>query len=349
MTLAWAPDRRPNLTSGSGLRRVAGWGRCLLLTLIVASASACGAPEKGRARSEVAITFAILPAEGQDAAQAPWTPLLNDLAQSVGVPVTPYLGSSYDDLAAAMKSGRAQVGWFAAQPAVQAIDAGDAELVARTMSAGGLDSYRSVLIVRKGSGLTLDDVLTCGQRYTFGTGDEQSTTGRLAPAAFLFNPRGIDPVRCFSHVKEQDHQANAQDVAYGIVDVATTNNVALATLAQRNAAMADQIEVIWRSPDIPGGAILAATDLDPAIREKIRSFFLTYGQGEGPVAERQRAVLAGLNYSRFGSAEADYFDPIREMMADQALEQARQSGDRGAAAQAERDLRRLRAAREVQP
>jgi phosphonate transport system substrate-binding protein len=60
-------------------------------------------------------------------------------------------------------------------------------------------------------------------------------------------------------------------------------------------------------------------------------------------------VLAGLDYTRFIAADEDYLDPVRELVTDQALSLAREKGDVAAAATAERDLRRLRAKREVQP
>ncbi len=85
------------------------------------------------------------------------------------------------------------------------------------------------------------------------------------------------------------------------------------------------------------------------MKEKIRSFFLTYGQGDGVEADRQRRVLAGLNYSRFSAADDDYLDPVREMIADQALSEASGRNDAAAVAAAELELQRLRAKREVQP
>jgi phosphonate transport system substrate-binding protein len=60
-------------------------------------------------------------------------------------------------------------------------------------------------------------------------------------------------------------------------------------------------------------------------------------------------VLANLNDSRVNAADDDYLNPVREMIADQALTAARAKGDAAAAAKAQRELRRLRAAREVQP
>jgi phosphonate transport system substrate-binding protein len=113
--------------------------------------------------------------------------------------------------------------------------------------------------------------------------------------------------------------------------------------------VAEAIEEIWQSPPIPEGGILVREDLDPVLKEKIRSFFLTYGQGDSAEADRQRRVLASLNYARFNAADDGYLDPVREMIADQTLTAARARGDTAAASAAQRELRRLRAIREVQP
>lgn len=295
------------------------------------------------------ITFSILSARGEASAGPLWQPLLADMAKAVGIPVEPHFASDYATLIEDMKQGRTQAAWFSAQPAIAAMDEADAEMIARTVDAGGADSYRSTLIVKRGSALTLDDVLACGQRFRFGAGDPRSTSGTLVPMTFLFNPRGIRPEICFRTVRPGNHETNAFEVAAGVVDVATSNSVPAAELRRRNPAIADQIEEIWRSPPIPEGGILVRGDLDPALKEKIRSFFLTYGQGSGPEAERQRHVLAALSWSRFSAAEDDYLDPVRELIADQALSAARASGDAEAIEAAQRDLQRLRAKREVQP
>ncbi|MCP6541846.1 PhnD/SsuA/transferrin family substrate-binding protein, partial [Klebsiella pneumoniae] len=91
-------------------------------------------------------------------------------------------------------------------PEVEAIDRANAEVIARTVNREGLDSYQSTLIVKKGSGITLDKVLACGKQYNFGIGDAQSTSGTLAPMTFLFNARGVVPSQCFKTVRSANHQ-----------------------------------------------------------------------------------------------------------------------------------------------
>ncbi|MDB5421804.1 MAG: phosphonate transporter substrate-binding protein, partial [Brevundimonas sp.] len=202
---------------------------------------------------------------------------------------------------------------------------------------------------RKDSGITLDQVLACGKKYDFGIGDAQSTSGTLAPMSFLFNPRGIVPAECFKTVRSANHQANAFSVATGVLDVATSNSVNTVFMTRENPTMAAQIHDIWQSPPIPESGIVVAEDVDPVLKEKIRAFFLTYGKGTGAEADRQRAVLAGLEYSEFRAADDNYLDPIRVMVADQKLAEARAKGDAAAIATADTELQRLRAKAEVQP
>lgn len=329
-----------------------GWARRSGIGVLAAAAlvlTGCGEREHVSGGPVQTVTFSILSAQGQASAAPLWQPLLDDMSKAIGAPVRPHFASTYADLVADMKRGETQAGWFSAQPAIDAIEDAGAELIARTVNEAGQDSYRATLIVKAGSGITLESVMACGRRYSFGIGDAQSTSGTLAPLTYLFNPRGIDPDRCFSSVRSANHERNAFEVASGVLDVATSNTVSGAALQGQNPTLAEQIQVIWQSPPIPEGGIVVREDLDPALKEKLRSFFLTYGQGNGVEAERQRRVLAGLRYSRFNAADDDYLDPVREMMADQRLIAARAERDAAGVAEAGQELQRLRAKREVQP
>lgn len=331
----------PALRLGRGLRRAAALAGLFALT-------ACGDADRGSAPGEP-VAFAILSAEGQAAAEPLWRPLLDDMSKAVGVPVEARFGSSYEELVRAMEAGEVQAAWLSPRPAIQVIEAGHAELMARTVDRSGQDSYRSVMIVRVGSGNNLERILGCDGALRLGLGDADSTSATLAPRAFLFGPRDIDPETCFASVRSGDYPTNAYAVAVGTLDVAVVNTVTLAQMRRQNPQIADQLQEVWRSPPLPEGAVLARQDLDPAIREKLRSFLLTYGQGETAEAARQRQVLAALNWSRFRAADPAYLDPVREMIAAERLAEARASGDRVARRAAETELQRLRARREVRP
>jgi phosphonate transport system substrate-binding protein len=285
------------------------------------------------------LTFSILSAENQASMQPLWQPLLDDLSKQIGVKVKPYFATNYTSLVEAMRFGQVQMGWFSARPALEAVNRAGAEVLGRVVDSGGDATYKSVLIVRKGSGITVDDLLKCGKKYAFGIGDAQSTSGTLAPLTYLFTPKGIEPAKCFKTVRSASHQANFFAVANGVVDVATNNTVGLLFYHRENPELADKVETIWTSPPLPESSILVRKDMDPALKEKIRQFFLTYGVGSGPEADREREVLKKLAYGGFRPADDGYLDPVREMVAAEALGEARKSGDKAkiAAAQAEFD------------
>ena len=309
----------------------------------------CGKGEENAAGAPTEITFSILSAEGQASSGPLWQPLLDDMSKAIGVPVKPFFAGNYNVLIEAMRFNQTQVAWFSAKPALEAVDRAQGEVIARIVDPEGRDSYQSTLIVKRGSGVTLDKVLACGKVYDFGIGDAQSTSGTLAPMTYLFNPRGIAPGQCFKTMRSASHQANAFAVATGVVDVATSNTVNTIFMMRENPHLGGQLEDIWTSPPIPESGIVIREDLDPVLKEKIRSFFLTYGQGDGAEAARQRQVLATLNYSMFRAADDSYLDPVREMIADMHLSEARAKGDRAAIAAAESTLAALRSKREVQP
>lgn len=332
--------------------------RRTLITLAAGAAlalSACGKPaeESTATVTPDELTFSILSAENQASMEPLWAPLLADMSESVSVKVKPYFATNYTSLVEAMRFKQVHMGWFSASPALQAVRRADGEVLGRVVDAGGDATYKSVLIVRKGSGLTLDKVLACDKTLNFGLGDTQSTSGTLAPMTYLFSPRNIEPARCFKTVRSASHQANTFAVANGVVDVATNNSVGLLFFARQNPELAAKVETIWESPPLPESSIVVRKDLDPALKEKIRQFFLTYGTGSDEKAAKQREVLKGLAYGGFRPANNSYLDPVREMEASEALSAAKRTGDASKVAKAQAEYDKVRAeaaqARAIEP
>jgi phosphonate transport system substrate-binding protein len=327
-------------------------GIVLALALL---AAACGDPEASRQTGETpaVLNFAILPAENQQSMGPLWQPLIDDMSKQIGVPVKPFFITNYAAQIEAMRFNRVQVGWFSALPALEAVRRSEGEVLGRVVDAGGEGTYTSVLIAKKGSGITVEQVLKCDKTLTFGIGDAKSTSGTLAPKTYLFTPRGIDPVDCFKTVKSGSHQANVGAVALGQLDVATNNSVGMAFARRDTPRIGNAVEEIWASPPLPESSVVVRKDLDPALKEKIRQFFLTYGVGEGPQKDAQRKVLEGLKYGGFRAADSSYLDPIREMEAAELLAEAKRGGDSAkiAAAQKAYDEIRSKAAarREMEP
>lgn len=288
--------------------------RTLVALAAVAALASCSKP----AQPEQTLTFSVLSAEDQAAFGPLWKPLLDDLSKAIGRKVEARFSSSYALLVEAMANNQTQIGWFSAEPALDAVTRANGEVFARTVDLQGQDTYYSVVIVKKGSGVTLDKILSCDHTLNFGMGDPKSTSGTLAPLTYLFGPKGIDVNNCFKSVRSASHQANLFAVANGALDASTNNSVGL-DFARVGSPQAQEtynaLDVVWKSPPLPESAFVYRKDLDPGLRAKIKDFFLHYGQGTGPEAERQRAIMKPLHYSAFHPADDSYLQPVREMEA----------------------------------
>jgi phosphonate transport system substrate-binding protein len=291
------------------------------------------------------INFSILATENASSMETFWKPILADMEKSIGIPVKPFFGSNYTALIEALRFKQTDAGWFSNQSGLEAVRRSGGEVFARTFDPSGSDGYKSLLIVPAKSKTTLEDVLKCDKTLTFGIGDAKSTSGTLAPMTYLFSPRGIRPEECFKQVRTANHQANLFATARGVLDVATNNSTAIRLQRERGSPVADQVRVIWESPKLPEDPIIWRKDLDPAIKEKLRQFFLTYAQGEGPEAERQRKLLNALSIGGFKPANDTHLLPVREMEATGALLQAQADGDQAKIAQAQKVLDGIRAER----
>jgi phosphonate transport system substrate-binding protein len=302
-----------------------------LFTVLMLSAllGACGksTPSSGSG-TPGEIRFSVLSAESAQNMEAYWRPILADMARQTGLKVTPYFSSNYTLLIEALKFKKTDAGWFSNRSGLEAVRRADGEVFARTFDPSGVDGYKSVLIVPAKSRITLDKVLRCDRTLTLGMGDVLSTSGTLAPMTYLFGPRGVDPAKCFKQVRSgANHATNLFAVANGQLDVSTNNSTALLLNHEKGRHEADAVRVIWESPMLPEDPIIWRKDLDPAVKEKLRQFFLTYGQGDTPDGARQRGYLAKVKIGGFKPADDNHLLPVREMEATSQWLTARQGGD----------------------
>lgn len=311
-----------------------------LLALGAAAALALAGCGEKPAGAQDTITFSILNTESAQNMESYWAPILVDMEKQTGLKVKPFFSSSYSALIEAMRFKQTDLGWFSNQSGLEAVRRANGEVFARTFDPSGKDGYRSVIIVPANSPIhTLGDLLKCDKTLNFGMGDKKSTSGTLAPMTYVFIPAGKKPETCFKTVLSASHQANLFAVANGRLDASTNNSTALALNNERGEGQAARVRVIWQSDLLPEDPIVWRKALDPVVKEKLRQFFLTYGKGEGPEADRQRANLKKLSIGGFLPADDSHLLVVRKMEALETLGLARESGDaaRIAAAQAALD------------
>jgi phosphonate transport system substrate-binding protein len=318
--------------------------RRIVLSLALAAAlTGCGKPAQPPAKTE--LVFSILSAESQSSAEKDWAPFLADMGKAVGLPVKAFYASNYTSLIEAMRFKQTDLGWFTNQSGLEAVRRAGGEVFARSVNPSGVDGYEAVIIVRKGSGLTLDRILACDHSLNFGMGDPKSTSGTLAPMTYLFAPRKIDPAACFKTVRSANHESNLFSVSGGLLDAATNNTASMDRLKLLNSEMArrtlDTVAIVWRSPRIPEDPLVWRKDLDPALRKKVAAFLFSYGVGETPEAKRQAAILERIQTRPFVHADDTHLLPVREMEATGQLITARNRNDPTAIAAAQAALAQI--------
>jgi phosphonate transport system substrate-binding protein len=278
--------------------------------------------------------------------EADWRPILADMEKQTGLKVTPYFARDYTPLIEALRLKETDAGWFSNLSGLEAVRHADGEVFARTSRPSGVNASEALLIVPAKSKLTLEKVLKCDRSLALGMGETLSTSAALAPLTYLFGPRGIDPAKCFRAVRAGgDDGANLLAVAKGEIGVATTTTTSMRLNREKGRHVSGQVRVIWTSPPLPDDPIIWRKDLDPALKEKLRQFFLTYAQGDTPRAARQRGYLSKLHIGGFKPADDDNLLPAREMEAASKWLSAKRGGDTARIAAARQALDAITAQR----
>ncbi len=257
------------------------------------------------AQAAQSLHFGIISTESRENLESIWQPFFDDMTQATGFEVQPVYVNDYAELIDGLRGQRVDVAWLGNMAAVEAVDRSDAEVFAQTT----LNGYQGLLITRKDSPInTVDDLLRQSRQLRFGNGDPNSTSGYLVPGYYVFARQHIDPATAFKRTINQNHQANALSVASGELDAATFNSDNWERLALTHPQQLAQLKIIWKSPLIPSDPIVWRKSLLPDSKAKVRAFFLGYG-----TTEQQKAVLKGLQQTRFTASSNDQLLPIRQL------------------------------------
>src|SRR3990170_8141453 len=173
--------------------------------------------------------------------------------------------------------------WYGNKSAMEAVDRADGEVFVQSVDVDGNPGYWSLVIAHKDSPiLSVEDVLKCDKSLSFGNGDPNSTSGFLVPSVYLFSAKGVEPRDCFKAVTNANHETNLMAVVNKQVDFATNNTENMRNFGKTHPEELKKIKEIWRSPLIPSDPIVWRKDLDQETKDKILSFFMTYGRQGTP-------------------------------------------------------------------
>jgi phosphonate transport system substrate-binding protein len=94
------------------------------------------------------------------------------------------------------------------------------------------------------------------------------------------------------------------------VDVAANNTEEMDKLEKTRPDLFKQVRVIWKSPLIPSDPFVWRKDLDPAVKEKVRTFVMNYAKTDPQEKKIQNNIYS---YDGFRPSNNDQLIPIREL------------------------------------
>jgi phosphonate transport system substrate-binding protein len=260
------------------------------------------------------IDFGIISTEATQNLKKNWEPFLDDLSNKTGIKINAFYASDYAGIIEAQRFGKVQVAWYGNKSAMEAVDRADGEIFAQSVDVEGNPGYWSLLVTNADNSNinSLEDVIKCDKSLTFGNGDPNSTSGFLVPSVFVFSEKNIDPKSCYKAVTNASHETNLVAVVNKQVDFATNNTENMRMFAKTHPDDFKHIKEIWRSPLIPSDPIVWRKDLDQATKDKVLSFFMTYGrQGSPEDVKAAREKLKALGWAPFKPSSDAQLYPIR--------------------------------------
>ncbi len=211
------------------------------------------------------VGFELRASPQEDARQ--YLPFLRYLGEATGQRFALRFTPAASSLGRELAQGRVQLALMGAVGYIQAHANGDAIILARGLNREGRGEYQSFIVVPPASPLrTLDELR--GRRLAFGSRD--STQGHLIPRIMLARI-GIGLQDLAGYAYTGSHQACANAVLSGRFDACGMQD----TMA-RDMAGAGLLRVLARSRFYPSSGVVASTQLDAGLRERIREALLAF-------------------------------------------------------------------------
>ena len=271
------------------------------------------------ALAQETLNFGIISTESSQNLKQEWVPFLAEMEKQTGFKIKAFFAPDYAGIIEGMRFNKVQVAWFGNKSAMEAVDRAEGEIFVQSVDAEGNPGYWSHLLVHKDSNLnSVQDVLKNAGELTFSNGDPNSTSGFLVPGYYVFAQNGVDdPKKIFKRVINANHETNAMAVANKQVDVSTNNSENLRLVQARQPEKFANLKVIWTSPLIPADPIVWRKDLAKDSKDKIKTFFLTYGVATPTKSQdqvkKEIETLAALQWAPFKPSSNDQLLPIRQL------------------------------------
>jgi len=233
-------------------------------------------------------------------------PLEAYLSQKLGVKTRFTILSRYPHIIKRFLSRHLDGAFFGIFTAVLAQEDLNVEPIARPVNMEGGDKARSVIFVRKDTGIkSIKDMR--GRKAAFV--DNVTATGYLYVLAYL-KENGVNNIDSFfsEYYFTGSHDTTVYTVFAGRADVGAAKERILEKMREKDPILKDEIVVLARSEELPDNTLCVRSDLPAELKNKLKETLLSmHTDPEG------KKVLKQMEMLKFESASYEDFNPVRSL------------------------------------
>ncbi len=227
------------------------------------------------------------------------------IGEQIKQPVQMVHRRTYEEMNSLLKKGEVNIAFICSGPYVKAQDSFGLELLVAP-SVNGSARYRSYIIVHKDSPVN-DFAGLRGKVFAFT--DPESNTGKVYPA-YLLKSMGFTPETYFRRfLYSYSHNKSVEMVAKKIADGAAVQDIVYEYMLKTGSPYAQQTKIIKRSPYYGTPPVVVTTNIEPALKKRIKDAFLGMHK-----TQQGRAILNAMMIDKFVEGSDRNYDTIREMM-----------------------------------
>lgn len=274
--------------------------RRLALQLLAAAPLAASLPLRAQGKDPAKLRVALLPDENAASIIQNAQPLKRHLEQTLRKDIEITVTTDYSSMIEAMRFGRIEVAYFGPFSYVLAKSKAPTIEPFAVGVERGSPTYQSVLIATAGGPVkTLADV----RGKPFGFGDQASTSSHLAPRAHLLKKYQLDGEKDYRPVHLGTHDAVARAVQAGQVPAGALSKPILDSLITRGIVDGSRIVQLDLSAPIPNYPVVMQSDLNPALKQAIRTAFLDM---------KDKDILKSFRVEAFAPTDDKAYDVLRD-------------------------------------
>jgi len=274
--------------------------RRFAIRLLAAAPLAASLPLRAQGKDPAKLRVALLPDENAASIIQNAQPLKRHLEQTLRKDIEITVTTDYSSMIEAMRFGRIEVAYFGPFSYVLAKSKAPTIEPFAVGVERGSPTYQSVLIAAAGGPVkTLADV----RGKPFGFGDQASTSSHLAPRAHLLKKYQLDGEKDYRPVHLGTHDAVARAVQAGQVPAGALSKPILDSLITRGIVDGSRIVQLDLSAPIPNYPLVMQSDLNPALKQAIRTAFLDM---------KDKDILKSFRVEAFAPTDDKAYDVLRD-------------------------------------